>query len=149
MIAHPPSHPRYHQLVDAIDYYPDATFERTFTGCRCFVLTVSYVPPLDSTGGHSARPAGPKGPSSARPVSRGDPSPGEMVNRSKDEWLRVAAEVQGVRPPRRHHRPGVIEPGPDEKRLDHPRPRQRDGGGGGNRGGRNASRSSSREEDGP
>lgn len=54
MIAHPPCHPRYHQLVDAIDYYPDATFERTFTGCRCLVLTVSYVPPLDSTGAFGA-----------------------------------------------------------------------------------------------
>ena len=38
-------HPRIRQLVDAIDYSPNETFERTITGCRCLVLTVAYFPP--------------------------------------------------------------------------------------------------------
>jgi hypothetical protein len=38
-------HPHVGQLVNAINYSPDATFERTDTGCRCLTLTVSFVAP--------------------------------------------------------------------------------------------------------
>ena len=36
------NHNRFNRFVDTIDYSPDATFERTVTGCRCIVLVVAY-----------------------------------------------------------------------------------------------------------
>jgi hypothetical protein len=38
-------HPLKGQLVDAIDFSPDETFNRTVAGCRCLIYSVTYLPP--------------------------------------------------------------------------------------------------------
>ena len=50
-IVSPRSQPRAGQFVDAINYSPDETFDRTVTGCRCLILVVTCAaPPQRHTG---------------------------------------------------------------------------------------------------